>query len=392
LTGRAPVTIEGRCDTRFGALHEAFAANFSELDEVGAGLCVRIGGAVVVDLWGGHRDAARTQPWSADTLVNAFSVGKGVVAMLVLAVIERGDLALDQPVSAVWPEFAASGKDGITVRTLLAHSAGLPAVRERLPDEALYDWDRICAELARQAPYWEPGTAHGYHVNTYGFLAGELVRRVTRSGVGRALAQIVTGPADADFHYGLSARDHARVADVVMPVPVLRDEAEWALAFPPTGDPEHDRMVWHAYFNPTGISGMGTVNTTAWRNAAIPSTNGHGTARGVAALYANFLRGGPPGVCWAGELLRSEAVAIQADGDDRVTRRPSRFGLGFQLAQPSRPIGASPRAFGHFGYGGSLGFADPDAQLAFGYLMNRPGERWNNPRTERLIDALYRCL
>jgi CubicO group peptidase (beta-lactamase class C family) len=124
----------------------------------------------------------------------------------------------------------------------------------------------------------------------------------------------------------------------------------------------------------------------------IPSTNGHGTARGVATLYAAFLRGGPPGVRWAGDALRSEAVAIQADGDDRVTRRASRFGLGFQLAQPSRPIGASPRAFGHFGYGGSLGFADPDARLAFGYVMNRPGERWKNPRTERLLDALYRCL
>jgi CubicO group peptidase (beta-lactamase class C family) len=391
LIAHTPV-IEGHCDARFRALREAFAANFSEQGEVGAGLCVQIGGVRVVDLWGGHRDAARSEPWREDTLVNAFSVGKGVVAMLVLALIERGDLALDRPVAEAWPEFAASGKQAITVRTLLAHSAGLPAVRERMPDQALYDWNRMCAALAGQAPYWEPGTAHGYHVNTYGFLAGELVRRVTRVGVGEALARILTGPAGADFHYGLAPHDHARVAEVVMPIPMLRDEAQWALAFPPTGDAAHDRMVWHAYFNPNGISGMGTVNTVAWRNAAIPSTNGHGTARGVATLYAAFLRGGPPGVRWAGDALRAEAVSIAADGDDRVTRRPSRFGLGFQLAQPSRPIGASPRAFGHFGYGGSLGFADPDADLAFGYLMNRPGERWNNPRTERLLDALYRCL
>ena len=134
------------------------------------------------------------------------------------------------------------------------------------------------------------------------------------------------------------------------------------------------------------------MNTAEWRNAAIPSTNGHGTARAVASLYAAFLRGGPTGTHWVGEALRSEAVAIHADGEDRVTRRPSRFGLGFQLAQPARPIGASARAFGHFGYGGSLGFADPEAGLAFGYLMNRPGERWSNPRTERLLEALYRCL
>lgn len=391
MIAREPA-IFGHCDERFAALRDAFAANFRELDEVGAGLCVQIGGVRVVDLWGGHRDAARTQPWTEHTLVNAYSVGKGVVAMLVLALIERGEIALDRPVATIWPEFAASGKDRIGVRTLLAHGAGLPAVRERLPDDALYDWGRMCAALAGQAPYWEPGSAHGYHVNTYGFLAGELVRRVTRIGVGEALAQIVTGPAGADFHYGLAPRDHARVAEVVTSLPVLREEAQWALAFPPTGDAEHDRMVWHAYFNPTGISGMGTVNLPAWRSAAIPSTNGHGTARGVATLYAAFLRGGPPGVRWAGDGLRAEATAIQADGDDRVTRRASRFGLGFQLAAPSRPIGASPRAFGHFGYGGSLGFADPDAGLAFGYLMNRPGERWNNPRTERLIDALYGCL
>jgi CubicO group peptidase (beta-lactamase class C family) len=384
--------VAGHCDARFAALRDAFAANFRELDEVGAGLCVQIGGNCVVDLWGGHRDAARTQPWTEDTLVNAYSVGKAFVAMLVLALIERGEIALDRPVAERWPEFAASGKGAITVRTLLAHGAGLPAVRERLPDDALYDWDRMCAALARQAPYWDPGTAHGYHVNTYGFLVGELVRRLTRCGVGEALAKIVTGPAGADFHYGLDPRDHARVAEVVSPLPALREEAQWALAFPPTGDPERDRMVWHAYFNPNGISGFGTVNTPAWRNAAIPSTNGHGTARAVATLYAAFLRGGPRASPWAGDELRHEATAIQVDGDDRVTGRASRFGLGFQLAQPSRPIGASPRAFGHFGYGGSLGFADPDAGIAFGYLMNRPGERWHNPRTERLVDALYQCL
>jgi CubicO group peptidase (beta-lactamase class C family) len=384
--------IEGRCDARFAALREAFASNFSELDEVGAGLCVQIDGSRVVDLWGGHRDAARREPWREDTLVNAYSVGKGVVAMLVLALVERGQIALDRPVAELWPEFAAAGKGATAVRTLLSHRAGLPAVRERLPDEALYDWDWMCSALAAQAPYWEPGTAHGYHVNTYGFLAGELVRRVTHLGVGAALARIITRPADADFHCGLAPRDHARVAEVVTALPILREESQWALAFPPTGDPAHDRMVWHTYFNPVGISGFGTVNTVAWRNAAIPSTNGHGTACGVATLYAAFLRGGPPGVRWVSDVLRAEAVSIAADGDDRVTRRPSRFGLGFQLAQPSRPIGASPRAFGHFGYGGSLGFADPDAGLAFGYLMNRPGERWNNPRTERLLDALYRCL
>src|SRR5262249_16443019 len=160
LIARTPA-IEGRCDARFGALRDAFAANFAELDEVGAGVCVELRGLRVVDLWGGHRDAARTQPWSEDTLVNAYSVGKGVVAMLVLALIERGEIALDGPVAAVWPGFAAAGKQAVTVRTLLSHGAGLPAVRERLPDEALYDWDRMCAALASQAPDWEAGAVLG---------------------------------------------------------------------------------------------------------------------------------------------------------------------------------------------------------------------------------------
>lgn len=390
---RAPTPpLEGRCDTRFAALRDALAANFSEDDEVGAGLCIYVGGACVVDLWGGFRDAARTVPWTQDTLVNAFSVGKGVLAMLVLTLVERGELALDVPVARIWPEFAASGKGSLTVRALLAHRAGLPAVRERLAEDALYNWPRMCSALARQAPYWEPGAAHGYHVNTYGFLAGELVRRVARCDVGEALARFVTAPAGADFHYGLPAREHARVADIVTLLPVLRDESQWALAFPPSGDADRDRMIWHAYFNPSGLSGAGTVNTAAWRRAAIPSTNGHGTARGVARLYAAFLRGGPPGARWVGDALRAEARAIHADGEDRVTGRPSRFGLGFQLAQPARTIGTSPNAFGHFGFGGTLGFADPDAGVAFGYLMNRPGERWHHPRTERLLDALYACL
>jgi CubicO group peptidase (beta-lactamase class C family) len=182
------------------------------------------------------------------------------------------------------------------------------------------------------------------------------------------------------------------VATVVAPQTLLTKEEEWARAFPPTGDAEHDRMVWHAYFNPSGLSGIGTVNTEAWRLAAIPSTNGHGTARAVASIYATLLGGGPPGAIWAGGALRAEARAIHADGEDRVLGRPTRHGLGFQLSQPGRPLGPNPGSFGHYGYGGSLGFADPEAGVAFGYLMNRPGDRWKTPRTQRLIDAVYACL
>jgi CubicO group peptidase (beta-lactamase class C family) len=373
-------------------VRDAFAANFADQDEIGAAVCVRVGGRCVVDLWGGHVDAARVRPWQRDTLINAYSVGKGVLAVLVLALVEQGLVELEAPVAKLWPAFAAHGKGGTSVRAILSHRAGLPSVRERLPEHAIYDWDRMTGALAAQAPWWEPGSDHGYHVNTLGFLAGELVRRATGLDVGAALARFVTEPLGAEFHYGLPRSEHRRVASFLGPDLHFTDERQWAQAFPPTGDAARDRMVWHTYFNPSGISGFGTVNTARWRLAQIPSTNGHGTARSVAAIYAAYLAGGPRGGGWPGPSLRAEAARSHSDGEDRVLGRPSRFGLGFQLAQPTRPLGPNPAAFGHYGYGGSLGFADPDAGVAFGYLMNRPGLRWQTPRTQRLIDAVYASL
>ncbi len=382
----------GHCDERFAALREAFAGNFTDHDELGAAVHLRVDGRPVVDLWGGYRDAARTRAWEQDTLVNAYSVGKGILAVLTLKLIERGELDLEKCVSELWPEFGAAGKQDVTLRTLLAHQAGLPAVRRRLPDGAMYDWSLMCAELAGQQPYWEPGTAHGYHCNTFGYLVGEVIRRATGYDVGEALRHHVTGPLDADFYYGLPRRHHARVAEVAILNVPIRGPKDWAKAFPPTGDDEADHMIWHVYFNPSGISGMGTVNTEAWRLAQIPSTNGHGTARAVSAVYAALLHGGPDGERWVGPDLLAEALRIHSDGEDRVLGRPSRFGLAFQLAHPKRPLGPNPEAFGHFGYGGSLGFADPVARVAFGYLTNRPGARWQIPRARRLIDAVYESL
>ncbi|MBI1885183.1 MAG: beta-lactamase family protein [Chloroflexi bacterium] len=386
-------STRGRCDARFAAVREAFIENFRDLEELGAAVHIRVDGRPVVDLWGGHRDAARSMPWEEDTLVNVYSVGKGVLATLTLTLVERGLLDLDLPVAHLWPEFAAAEKGGVTLRTLLAHRAGLPAARRRLPEGAMFDWSLMCGELAAQRPFWEPGTAHGYHVNTLGYLVGELIRRATGRDVGAALAQWITGPLEADFFCGLPRSHLGRVAELVAPSPVPTGPEQWAVAFPPTGDAEHDLLVWHTYFNPSGLSGHGVVNTEAWRLAQIPSTNSHGTARAVAAIYDALLRGGPDGETWVGKDLLSEALRIHSDGDDIVLGRPSRFGLGFQLAQPSRPLGPNPEAFGHFGYGGSLGFADPVAGVAFAYLTNRPwGVRWQAPRTQRLIDALYACL
>ncbi len=389
---RHPST-NGRCDARFAAVREAFIENFRDLEELGAAVHVRVDGRPVVDLWGGYRDAARSAPWEEDTLVNVYSVGKGVLATLTLLLVERGVLELDRPIADIWPEFAAGDKGDVTLRTLLAHRGGLPAVRRRLPEGAMLDWSLMCGELAAQRPFWEPDAAHGYHCNTLGYLVGELIRLATARDVGAALRESITGPLGIDFFWGLPRSDHSRVAELVTSTPALTKPEQWAIAFPPTADAEHDLMIWHAYFNPSGISGFGAVNTEEWRLAQIPSTNGHGTARAVAAIYDALLRGAPDGETWVGKDLLAEALRIHSDGDDVVLGRPSRFGLGFQLAQPTRPFGPNPEAFGHWGYGGSLGFADPTAGVAFAYLTNRPwGRRWHSPRTRRLIDALYASL
>jgi len=387
-----PVAIDGACDPRFEGVREAFRANFAERNELGAAVCVRVGGRDVVDLWGGFLDRDATRPWRRDTLVNAYSVGKGLLAILALRLVDEGALELDRLVALDWPEFAAQGKERISLRDLLCHRAGLPAVRRRLPEGAMYDWPAMCAALAEQAPYWPPGTRHGYHCNTLGFLVGEVIRRRTGRGVGASLREHVTGPAEAEFYFGLPRDLHPRVAEIDAPQPVLTGPEQWALAFPPTGDSAHDEMIWHTYFNPSGLAGMGTVNTAAWREAVIPSTNGHGTARAVAAIYDAFLRAGPGGGPWVAPSLRDEAITTQSDGEDVVLGRPSRFGLGFQLPRTERRLGPNPRTHGHYGYGGSLGLADPDAGLAFAFLTNRPGDRWQTPRTQALLDAVYGAL
>jgi CubicO group peptidase (beta-lactamase class C family) len=365
-------------------VREAFAANFRDEGDRGAAVCAILRGRTIVDLWGGFLDAEGTKPWQRDTLVNAFSVGKGILAMLALACVERGELALDARAVSLWPELGAEGKDRLTLRELLAHRAGLPALHEPLAPALLYDWPVVCGRLAAERPWWEPGSAHGYHANTWGFLVGELLRRGTGRSVGRLLAERLAGPRDADYHFGLTRAEHARVSPCFLPS-LPADVA----VLPPTGDAQRDAMIRNTYFNPPGLSGFGTVNTPAWREAVIPSTNGHGNARGIARLY-RVLAGASGGAI--STALRSEAVAVHSDGEDRVLGRPSRFGLGFQLGRPGRPFGPGPGAFGHPGYGGSLGLVDPEIGLAFGYVTNRPGVRFRTARTDRMLQALYAAL
>jgi CubicO group peptidase (beta-lactamase class C family) len=377
--------IHGHCDERFSALKDALADNFASHGEVGAAVAVMLDGERVVDIWAGSMNGARTRGWERDTLVDVFSVGKPMAVLCLLRLIERGRVELGSPVAKYWPEFAAAGKEAVTVRTLLGHRAGLPAVRRELPAGAMYDWDLMTSALAAQEPWWEPDTAHGYHTNTYGFLVGEVVRRVAGESVGGVFRREIASPLGADFHFGLPASEDERVADFLFP-----DALPDALA-----DPDSvPLIVRRAYFNPPGVSGIGTVNTREWRSAEMPSTNGHATARGVARIYSALACGGEiDGIRVLQSDTIAEATREVSAGPDRILTRPSRFGLGFQLTQPERPLGPNPGAFGHFGAGGSLGFADPGERLAFAYTPNQgEGPRWQNPRNRGLIEALYGCL
>lgn len=385
--GGVPPPIGGTVDPDFAPLRDVFIGNFAAAEDdpgdLGASLCVIRGGEVVVDLWGGWTDKAMTTPWRRDTLLNIYSVGKAAAAVTALRLVDRGDLQLDDPLATSWPEMTGEGREAITLRHALAHRAGLPAVRQPLPDHAIYDWDGMCAALASTRPWWTPGEAHGYHTNTFGFLVGEPVCRTRRTRFDRALADLTTGPAGADdLFIGLPPSEHGRCAEM----DVFGMEAADLVPQPAAGD-EDSLLAHHAYFNPRTMSGMGVVDTEPWREAMVPSTNGHATARGVAAFYAALL----PSVGnrrLLSDALLCEATSVQADGIDRVLGRPSRFGLGFMLHQDERPIGIGPTSFGHFGYGGSLGFADPEADLAVAYLISRPGDRWQMPRTRRLLAAL----
>jgi CubicO group peptidase (beta-lactamase class C family) len=380
----AVVRPEGSCDPRFAPVRDAFVENFRARGELGAAVAVVVDGRPVVDLWAGWADDGRTRPWRRDTLVDVFSVGKAMAAIALLRLAERGRIALDARVARAWPEFAAAGKGDVTVRTILAHRAGLPGIRRTLPALAMYDWDVMTSALAAETPWWEPGSRHGYHVNTFGFLVGELVRRAGGEPFAAFFRREIAAPLGADFYFGIGPADDARIADFVF-TDELRDPVS-------SGDPQGD-VLHDVYANPPGISGLGTVNTRAWRAAVMPSTNGHATARAIARIYAALASpAGVDGIRLLAPDTLAEAIREASGGPDAILGRPTRFGLGVQLTQPERPLGAGARAFGHFGAGGALGFADPDAGVAFGYAMNRAGPRWQNPRIRALVDAVYTAL
>ena len=372
------VPVQGHCDARFGEIREIFEKSFDGDEEIGAAICFVLDGETVVDLWGGHYDEARTRPWERDTIVNTYSTTKGMTAICLHQAIERGLIDLDAPVARYWPEFAAADKGDVPVRWLLSHEAGLPAVRKRLPDGAVLDWDVMCAALAEQEPWWEPGTQHGYHALTYGFLVGEVLRRATGKTVGEWFREHVAGPLGADFHIGFGPEHDARVSDLYGSLlPSSRGGGEPLPEIPgPLGQMMKDMrdpstMTGAAFNNPP--RGTDRVNSREWRAAEVPAANGHGSARALARIYGALARGGEvDGVRILAPASIEQARTEQAVGPDAVLGQlPMRFGLGFMLRQDFMPLSPSDEAFGHPGAGGSIGMADPDAKVGFGYVMNK---------------------
>ena len=375
--------VHGTVASGLESVREAFAANFArtgDYAEVGAALCVYRRGEKVIDLWGGSANAERTRPWTADTLINVWSTTKTAAAVAVARCVDRGLIAYDQPVAEVWPAFAAAGKGGITIAEVMSHQAGLPGFVETTTLDDFYDWDRVTARLAAQAPVFEPGTLNSYHAATYGFLAGEIVRRASDKTLGTLLRDEVTGPLGADLLVGLPPSEEDRVAQLLpadhpVEVPLETRPLPVRLGL---SNPEQDPA---------------RVNTRAWRAAELPALNGQASARGVARLCAALAEGGTlDGVHVLSSSTLAAMTAIVADREDLLLGFNPQWGMG--VAHNLIGIyGPNPRTFGHSGWGGSFGCADPDARVAIGYVLNHMGpELVGDPRGKGLADAVFAAL
>lgn len=379
--------IQGHFELKFEAVREAFAALFDDPQERGAALCIQIGGETVLDLWAGTADKDGTEAWHSDTIANLFSCTKTFTAVTALQLVGEGKLHLDEPVAHLWPEFAAAGKENITLRQLLCHQAGLPALRYLMPAEALYDWQSMTDALAAEEPWWTPGHGHGYAAITYGWLVGELLRRADGRGPGESIVARIARPLGLDFHVGLADEEFHRVAYIARAKGNVGDEAAQRLLHAVMREPTS--MTARAFTNPPSI--MTSTNKPEWRRMQQPAANGHGNARSLAGFFSGLLDGRLLEAELLNELTREHSV-----GQDKTLLTQTRFGLGCMLDQPQVPnatFGLGPKAFGHPGAGGSVGFADPEREVAFGFVTNTLGPYvLMDPRAQKLARVLGECV
>ncbi|MGH9055765.1 MAG: serine hydrolase domain-containing protein [Acidimicrobiales bacterium] len=372
--------VQGTCDERFEKVRDVLAANLDRGVDVGASVAVNLDGDTVVDIWGGWADEDRTRPWEAGTITNVWSTTKTMTNLCALILADAGEVDVDAAVSRYWPQFAAAGKrDLVLVRHLLAHTSGLAGWTAPMVTEDFYDWEKCTSLLAAQEPWWEPGTASGYHAVTQGYLVGEVVRRVTGQSLGEFFRQNVAGPLGADFHIGLPPEADDRVAPVIPPPPLGADLELGEIGLRCLGNPLLDaRASW----------------AEEWRRAEIPAAGGHGNARSVVAIQAAVANGGQAG----GKRLLSAAgcekiLTEQSYGEDLVLGVPIRFGIGYGLPSPEMPLSPSSRACFWGGWGGSVIVRDMDVHLTVSYMMNKMGEgTLGDERGAGIVQAAYESL
>jgi CubicO group peptidase (beta-lactamase class C family) len=377
------VEVQGNVDARFEAVRGALAEQLESGNELGASIVVDIDGRTVVDIWGGWCDVAHRTPWTEHTITNVWSTTKTVTSLAALMLVDRGQLDPFAPVAKYWPEFAANGKENIEVRHLMSHTSGVSGWEQPFEAADMYDWDSSTSRLASQAPWWEPGTASGYHANNQGHLVGELVRRITGKHLKRFVAEEIAGPLGADFQIGAVEADWGRIAPVVPPPPLPFDLAAM--------DP--NSPVFKTFTGP--VADANNANTDGWRRADLGALNGHGNARSVARMLKVLaLDGTVDGV----RLLSPDTIALifqeQSHGVDLVLGVPLRFGIGYGLPEAETvPYLPQGRACFWGGWGGSTIVMDLDTRITISYMMNKmaPGIIGSD-RSEAYIRTIHRCL
>ena len=376
--------IQGFSNTPFEKLVDVLSGTLDDGGDLGASVAITVEGELVADFWGGWSDASRTKPWERDTLVNVWSTTKTMTSLAALVLVDRGELDVHAPVSRYWPEFAQNGKEGVVVRHLMSHTSGVSGWEQPVVQEDIYDWDKSTSMLAAQAPWWEPGSASGYHALNQGHLVGEVVRRISGRSLGKFFADEIAAPLGADFHIGLDAAHDGRVSPVIPPPPLPFDMSAMDVSSP----------VFKTFTGPAVDANY--ANTEAWRRAEIGAANGHGNARSVARIQAVVANGGiVDGVRLLSPATIDTIFDVQADGTDLVLGVPLKFGIGYGLPQPdSFPyLPQDGRLCFWGGWGGSMIIIDADRRMTISYMMNQMAAGIvGSPTATALITAVYAAV
>lgn len=381
------VPVQGRVAPGFEPVFDVFARLFAEHGEKGAAVALVREGQVLVNLQGGQSDRHAAKPWQPDTLACLFSTTKAVTALCVQRAIDQRLIEVDREIRHYWPDFGRPDKRQVTLGWVLNHRSGLPAVSTPLPDAALFDWEYMTSMLAAQTPWWTPGSAHGYHMVSWGWLVGEVFRRAVGVTVGQYLREEIAGPLGLDVHIGLDAAAQTRCADMLGP---KTEPEEGRLFLYRRVQADRECITAKAMANPPSL--MTSSNRAEWRAMEQPAANGHASALAMASLFDHAVNGERV-IC---AKARQRCQQVQSEGDDAVVLTRTRFGPGFMLNQPDHAecgFGPSATAFGHAGSGGSLAFGDPSARIGFAYVMNQMNAYlFVDPRARLLLDAAYACL